>query len=84
MLVPSNCQGATGRYTGEVLALGPGPEGRSVSKVRNPGSSYPECGSPEEKVGAGPESQGGGLRSALTMPDDLTVMSVERQQGEGA
>ena len=82
MLVPSNCQGATGRYTGEVLALGPGPEGRSVSKVRNPGSSYPECGSPDEKVGTGPESQGGGLRSAST--DALTVMSVERQQGEGA
>ena len=53
-----------------------------MGNVRNPASSYPECGSPEEKVGAGPESQGGGLRSAST--DALTVMSVERQQGEGA
>ena len=54
-----------------------------MGNVRNPGLSYQQCGSPEEKVGAGPESQRGGLWSASIMPDALTV-SVERQQGVGA
>ena len=33
-------------------------------------------------VGAEPESQSGGLQSASTRTDVLTVMSVELQQGE--
>ena len=69
MLLLSKRKGATGRCTCEVLALGQDPGGATCHG---------------EKVGAGPESQSGVLRSVSTMPGALTVMSVERQQGEVA
>ena len=55
VLVPSNCQGATGRCTCEVLALGPGPYGTRAHRMPLSGRS---AGTRRKGSALGPSRRG--------------------------